>query len=389
MSDSKQEIRDLLKKYALNKCTSVEIARLTTLFQQNEIDETDIDVVHILDSLGDTYNLDKGRAEKIYQEVIRLGDKRKYAVIKRRNRVALISAVAAVFVGLISFILVKNSLNNIERPSLDALIVNEEVLLETGNSQFEITLTDSQEDSISVSGKMVARISNNTIILPQISNLVKNIEFSTLKVPYGKKARMILSDSTKVVLNAGSQLRFPNHFSFKGARKVELIGEAYFEVTKNKEHPFIVETKNLDVQVLGTQFNVSAFQNESKTNVVLVEGLVQIDFQSKEPSAILNPGEMAIHNAKVNKSEIHQVIPEIYTSWMDDKLIFRNIEFDELLTRLERHYNVSIVNDDAELGKEIFNANFGDSNIDEVFEYFNEIHKIDYQISGNKIIIKN
>ena len=152
MSDSKQEIRDLLKKYALNKCTSVEIARLTTLFQQNEIDETDIDVVHILDSLGDTCNLDKGRAEKIYQEVIRLGDKRKYAVIKRRNRVALISAVAAVFVGLISFILVKNSLNNIERPSLDALIVNEEVLLETGNSQFEITLTDSQEDSISVSG---------------------------------------------------------------------------------------------------------------------------------------------------------------------------------------------------------------------------------------------
>ena len=69
MSDSKQEIRDLLKKYALNKCTSVEIARLTTLFQQNEIDETDIDVVHILDSLGDTYNLDKGRAETIYQEV--------------------------------------------------------------------------------------------------------------------------------------------------------------------------------------------------------------------------------------------------------------------------------------------------------------------------------
>ena len=392
MSKENQRITTLLKKYAQNKCTPDEIQELTGLFKRNEISENDLDVESILDSLSEDHSLDKEKAETIYQEVLRLRTRDKnFSRPRLKNRIAFAMAVAAIFVGIFSYVVLNDTSNYSQRPALDSLIADENILFETGVSQIEISLNNSLSDSIiTINGQVIAKLVNNTIFLQQ-KNHSSEIEYSTLKVPFGKQIKVVLSDGTGVDLNAGTEFRFPNYFPSIGNREVELKGEAYFEVSKDKAHPFIVQTEKLDVEVLGTQFNISAYQQEFKTNVVLVEGSVKIDFQSKANglnNTILLPGEMAVHNSKTNTNEVNTVLPEIYTSWKEGELIFRNIEFDQLLKRLERHYNVKIVNGDKELGKEILNANFGNASIEQVFDYFNEIHEINYEITNNKIVIK-
>tara|TARA_R110002020_G_scaffold187291_2_gene385499 strand:- start:1962 stop:3146 length:1185 start_codon:yes stop_codon:yes gene_type:complete len=393
MSEKSREVAALLKKYALNKCTPEEIGVLTHLLQQNEVSENDIDVEGILESLGNSETLDKNKAEAVYQEVLKLGALGRIGSKRPvRKKVAATIAIAAVFAGLISLYIFQYYPLVVQPPTLESLIVNEEVTFEKGSLQIEISINKESKDSLIISkGKRVAKIINNTIVMQPSIQKSDRLEYGTLKVPYGKKAKVILADGTRVVLNSGTELRFPNYFPVDGKRKVELQGEAYFEVTKDKKHPFVVKTKNLDIEVLGTQFNVAAYQNDPKTNVVLVEGAVEIDFQSKENkinNTILHPGDMAIHNATNNSSIVNKVQPELYTSWIDGKLVFRNIEFNQLLTRLERHYNVSIINKDKGLGKEILNANFGDANIEEVFDYFNQIHEINYEITNSEIVIK-
>lgn len=392
MSKENLRISALLRKYALDKCTPLEIQELTRLLTKDEIKENDLDIESILDSLEKDVSLNKKRADYIFQEVLRLGAKNdRVSKSGWKNHIAVVMAAAAIFVGAICYVVLNDTFKNNHQPTLDSLIVSEEILFETNNSQIEITLNNKSSDSvIALNGKVVAKIVNNAVIL-QEPEYDKEIEYSTLKVPYGKKLKVVLSDGTSVDLNAGTEFRFPSRFPNIGNRVVELKGEAFFEVAKDKKHPFIVHTKNLDVQVLGTQFNVSAYQEEFKTNVVLVEGSVEIDFQASADglsNTVLIPGEMAVHNSQTNTNDVSGVLPEIYTSWKDGKLIFRNIEFDQLLKRLERHYNVKIVNGDKFLGKEIFNANFGNASIEQVFDYFNEIHKINYEIANDKIMIK-
>jgi len=238
-------------------------------------------------------------------------------------------------------------------------------------------------------GNVVGAQQQNQISYSQASNKEELI-FNTLKMPNGKKFQIELSDGTLVYLNAGSSLRYPVSFLNDGPRQVYLSGEAYFDVVKSASNPFIVNVDKLDVRVLGTQFNVSAYGEDEFIDVVLVEGAVGLNKknQLKADAVKLSPGQKGSYKQVSESIMVNEVDTSLYTSWMQGHLVFRDLSFDQILAKLERHYNIEIVNRNAELGQEVFNASFDNVAIEEVLGYFNDIHSIDYTIEKNKVIIK-
>lgn len=214
--------------------------------------------------------------------------------------------------------------------------------------------------------------------------------YNTIKIPYGKKFEVQLSDGTLVHLNAGTSLRYPVQFVKNQNRQVYLLGEAFFEVEKDKEHPFDVNTQNVNVEVLGTKFNVDTYSENPRTDVVLVEGKVSLykDQKTKENQVYLKPGEKGSNERGQSEITTEQVNTEYYTAWIKGSLVFKNASFDDIIKKLERRYNVTFINKNKVLGKEIFNARFDNEPIEVVLKYFSDSYAIDYIIDRDKITIK-
>ena len=216
--------------------------------------------------------------------------------------------------------------------------------------------------------------------------------FNTLKVPYGKRFDVVLSDGTRVFLNSGSSLRYPVQFLKGFDRSVFLIGEAFFDVAKDKEHPFTVHADDLDIKVLGTKFNLSHYPEDRNINTVLVEGSVELHKKGKEEESaggtLLKPGFKAEWRKTGNFFAIENVDTDIYTAWLQGRLVFRNTSFRQIRQALERRYNVTIKNKNKDLDEQVFDATFDIETIEEVLESFNKSYAIEYRIKDNQVIIQ-
>jgi hypothetical protein len=217
------------------------------------------------------------------------------------------------------------------------------------------------------------------------------LTFNKLKVPYGKRFDVILSDGTHVFLNSGSTLKYPVSFVNEGPRQVFLSGEAYFEVSQDPQNPFLVGTQELNVRVYGTKFIVSNYASDNDIDVVLVEGSVAIETKKSGANHIekLKPGFKGTFDKRRNALSTERVDTMVYTAWMDGDLVFRNAPFATIVKQLERQYNVVIINNNKQLNQVSFNATFETEkeSLEQIFEYFNEVYDIDYQIYNGKIII--
>lgn len=263
------------------------------------------------------------------------------------------------------------------------------ITLELDNGVIQTIDINGANEVKDAEGNVVGAQQQNQISYSQASKK-EELVFNTLKMPNGKKFQIVLSDGTLVYLNAGSSLRYPVSFLNDGPRQVYLSGEAYFDVVKSASNPFIVNVDKLDVRVLGTQFNVSAYGEDEFIDVVLVEGAVGLNKknQLKADAVKLSPGQKGSYKQVSESIMVNEVDTSLYTSWMQGHLVFRDLSFDQILAKLERHYNIEIVNRNAELGQEVFNASFDNVAIEEVLGYFNDIHSIHYTIEKNKVIIK-
>lgn len=220
----------------------------------------------------------------------------------------------------------------------------------------------------------------------------EELVYNTLKVPYGKRFDVVLSDGTQVYLNAGTTLRYPINFSKGKKRNVFLTGEAYFEVAKDNAHPFIVSIGTMQIEVLGTAFNVSNYSEDNSMNTVLVEGSIVL-YQKKDEdvlggSTLLEPGFKAEWNKKNGNMSIEQVDTKMYTAWVEGKLVFRNTPFLRIRQSLERKYNVNIQNTNSDLDHQLYDATFDIETIEEVLESFKRSYEIEYYIKNNEIVIK-
>lgn len=163
-------------------------------------------------------------------------------------------------------------------------------------------------------------------------------KINTISIPWGGQYRIQLSDGTKVWLNAASTLKYSTSYTGMKERRVELSGEAYFEVAHDKRKPFIVKTNQQEIKVLGTHFNVNAYADEHRTVTTLEEGLIQVKAESK--TKVVKPGQAAV---SVN-SELNVQAANIKTSlaWKNNKMSFENAGVEEVMRQLSRWYNVKI-----------------------------------------------
>lgn len=228
--------------------------------------------------------------------------------------------------------------SNIET-SNDAVIVlsdgskhnlsSKESAIEYNANGTEITVKDQTEGKETLSNSQVS-------VGPAVNQIV---------VPFGHRHSIVLCDGTKVQLNSGSQLIFPAEFKGK-TREVFLKGEGFFEVSKNKEKPFIVKTEFLDLRVLGTSFNVSSYQDEQTVTTVLVEGKVAIHENGKlfgGTKIELKPGEGCFYNVNNSNSQVKEVDVNDFVSWKDGIFRFKDQPLTDVIGRVKKYYNKNIV----------------------------------------------
>lgn len=211
----------------------------------------------------------------------------------------------------------------------------------------------------------------------------------TLKTPNGQTFRVVLSDGTKVYCDAGTTLQFPNKFPEEGPRNVSLIGQAFFDVVSDAKHPFVVNTKNMNVKALGTQFNVTAYANNDYVDAVLIEGLVEIKLNDTDKKEMkLLPGQKATFNKHLKNLRIKRVNTYDYTAWISQKLIFKETPFNSIRKTLERRFNVSILNENDKLEDEVFTAKFNNETLEQILNAFKSNYEFNYSIDNHTILIK-
>lgn len=217
-------------------------------------------------------------------------------------------------------------------------------------------------------------------------------EMITKSAPYGEKVIVALTDGSKVILNSGSSIAFPRVFD-DSQREINLQGEAFFEVTRSENQPFIVHTGELSTRVLGTSFNIQAF-DENAISVTVATGRVQV-FQdpahrsdSGEPleSVFLDPSQQVIyqnHRFTVNRVDLAKSI-----AWKDDILEFDDASLSSVVSTLERWYDIDIVFENDEIVHCRINGRFKGQRLEEVLRSIRYMYNIDYEIlTPNKITL--
>ncbi len=263
------------------------------------------------------------------------------------------------------------------------LIKKDQVVLKT--SAGESYVLDSDQN-IEIEQELNLTKNSNEIDYKNAEENPKD-QYHSLYVPYGKRYNILLSDGTKVYLNAGSSLKYPVIFPKGQTRKVELQGEAFFDVTESSSL-FVVQSTGLSVEVYGTTFNFKNYQEDPFSDVVLVQGSVGLNTGGDNPVYKLRPGHKGSLLKDKKSISTERVNTKLYTSWINGEIVIRKEAFDQIVAKLERIYNVSIINNKTTDGQ-LFNANINPEveTIEEVLMYFKEIYQIEYKIYGNKIII--
>lgn len=307
------------------------------------------------------------------------------------NYFKIISRVAAIFIGLIGIVYF---LYDYQSTTIvqESAIANEEIVLKLSNGETQIITNNGESKIIDDKGKVVGTQKGEELNYKNNSTTIsKKLIFNELNVPYGKTFSLVLSDGTEVHLNAGTVLKYPVQFLKGQNRQVYLMGEAFFNVSKDKDHPFIVRSNDLNIRVLGTSFNVSSYSETKNIATVLVEGAVSLygkdEVYSKEKSQLLTPGKKAEWNKENKKITIKKVNTSHYTSWIDGTLVIEKLRFQEIIKRLERHYNIKIINNNKALDSQVFTATFQVENIKEVLDSFKTNYSFQYSIVGDTITI--
>jgi len=257
----------------------------------------------------------------------------------------------------------------------------------------------------------IGRISNsNTFVAAGEQSVVS---YNEVTAPLGAKSEMILSDGTKIILNAGSTLRYNNAYNSLN-RDLELEGEAYFKVAENKNLPLVVKAGKLLIKATGTEFNVKAYSEEDIIETTLIEGNVEISQkgESRDNEILeLRPNQKAIYTGesgritleKIRETEPHAIKPsratienllvspktdiDQVTAWLNNKLIIRKENFESLCIKLQRKYDVTFVFGDEEIKKYRFTGVLLDETFEQVMDAIKMVAPVDYSIDGKMVTL--
>lgn len=385
------QIRQLLLKFAKNQCSPRETEVLRQYFKDNPDQGVLPEVQEVLNMSGaGDFATNVEEADALFAKIsakIRKDQVRELP--PRPSKPNLWWAAAAVVIGILGIVFFFNNTPKAIEQARTPIATQNSIILEREDGKVEVLSEDGEVQLTNKEGEVIGGQAGRKLIYQKKDKVVEKLVYNTLSVPYGKRFELNLSDGSMVYMNAGSSLKYPVNFSKTGNRQVFLTGEAFFKVAKDSNRPFLVAAENLEIGVLGTEFNVSAYPEDLKTIVVLVEGSVQLAaHESAKENIIMLPGQLASLQQHETNIQLLDVDVAPYIAWLQDELVFRNMSFDNILKKMERHYDVRIINNDSVLAKEIFNASFGKESLVNILEYFKETYGLTFAYrSDNTIVI--
>ncbi|WP_285011130.1 FecR family protein [Pedobacter faecalis] len=366
-----QEIKSLLEKYRSGTCSEQEKAILESWYNQQAAQRP--------------LNLTEERLELNLKEVSnRLP--LKYPARQKRlwPRIAAAASIVAILGASLMYYQVRQSGQQLN-------LTAEQDIAPGGNKAY-LTLADGRKISLTEAANgQIAGQAGITITKTADGQLVYSVAgnargaaaagYNTIETPKGGQYRVQLPDGTEVWLNAQSSLRYPASFEALNERRVELSGEGYFEVAKDRAHPFIVKSGDQEVKVLGTHFNISNYADEPAVKTTLLEGSVQLNGKT-----VLKPGQQASIPAS-GEISISRVDMEEAIAWKNGKFIFADENIQSIMRKLSRWYNVEVHYEGAP-PTETFTASIGRfdriSKILDKLSYTNNVH---FKLEGRRVTV--
>ena len=254
-----------------------------------------------------------------------------------------------------------------------------------------LTLSDGRQIILDSAGNGTLAMQGSSNITKQHGKIIYNdtdvaknkVLYNTMTTPKGRQYSLVLADGTKVWLNAASSLTFPTAFSGK-ERKVRLTGEAYFEVAKNGAIPFKVEAANMEVKVLGTHFNIMAYDEESSIKTTLLEGSVRIT--EGNVAAFLKPGQEATLDRK-GVLEIEDANIEEAVAWKNGLFQFNNADIRSIMRKLNRWYNIEVVYHGNIEERSFSGVISQHTNLSQVLKMLQLTKEVNFKMEGARVIV--
>lgn len=380
---TREEYKILYDKYNSGKCTTKEVETL-----ENYQDGIDLDLNEWDEQLMGNPNQIK---ESIKTDL--------FNAIQSRNRKRIILtrtwyAAAATIILVLSSALYFITFNKTK----PVLVITESQRFKNdvspGDNRAVLTLDDGSQINLDEAQNGVLASDNNIAIkktgkgkleYSAGKNLVKVVKYNTLSTPIGGQYQIALPDGSKVWLNSGSSIRYPTAF-VGSERIVELNGEAYFEVSKNKKMPFIVRTnKAMDIKVLGTEFNVMAYENEKNINTTLIEGSVEV--LKGSGITLLEPGQAAVLNKGTGKINVSEADVEDAIAWKNGYFMFANEDIESIMRKVSRWYNIDVIYQGNLNNKDFVGTIPRDKKISEILKMLELTGAVHFKIDGRRVTV--
>ena len=245
-----------------------------------------------------------------------------------------------------------------------------------------IALDEAQNGEIAEqSGVTITKTKDGQLVY---EGAAKESAFNKIVTPKGGQYQIRLPDGTKVWLNAASSLSYPASFT-GDQRAVKLQGEAYFEVAKNPEMPFVVHSKGQEVEVLGTHFNVNAYADEEQTKTTLLEGSVKVKLTAAKAAALLKPGQQSVYEGSqldVNAIDVSEVI-----AWKTGYFLFQDEDIRSIMRKIERWYDVEVVYAPNISPKKIGGRISRNKSLDYVLKTLSRTDKFNFKVEGRRVTV--
>lgn len=283
-------------------------------------------------NLANNLEVDDQKLKLLWERIESTNRKRE----QRKHRIFLYAAAASI--GVLLFIGMKSLLFT-AKPTFDEVLANNQVEELKRTQEVQLILADDyvvatkSEESIDYSDQKHIRVEDKVV-----GSQVDEITYNQVVVPYGQRSSVVLSDSTILHINAGTHVVYPSRFSGK-TREIYVNGEVYAEVTKNKKRPFIIQTDDVRVKVLGTKVNVNSYAKEHNPSVVLVSGSVAVDKKGEKTVTLKPNQEYAIRNERVSVKSVDALAS---VSWTQGVISYEERPLSKILSDLSKYYGVQI-----------------------------------------------
>lgn len=389
MSDETFNIEELLVRILANRASQEEI-----LYFSKWIEERENRVY--FEKLKKLWNLSSGGHAN--QEMFIAGVKDYYRFMentlkpKRRvrgiRRIASVAAVVAV--ALTSVLWFSRTRENTPVKLKNEICQTGGIILRLADNKEVNVLDDSLQLTGGTGGSVRINRTNQREIVYEVQDALEmagetELAYNQIIVPVGERFSVRLSDGTKAWINSESSLRYPTRFG-KDCREVEARGNVYFEVAKDTTRPFVVVSREIKTEVLGTHFEVNTYGDRGEISATLVEGKIRVSVGSR--SVIVEPDQQFIFNTKNGCINVVKVDAFNKVRWKDGILVIDNEQFDDVVWKLERWYGVSIVNETGLVFNQSFSGEFDREDIQAAIAAVCVNLNITYTIDKDRIILK-